>query len=336
MNKDEDMSNTFVSEVGQKSAIFRGHDDFEVEDEVTSEDNTDLEKLPEESNEVKEDKEIKEEDKEVTREINLDPDPIVEEKPKKEKKRHPFITFLLMLLCLALGAGGSYYYFEVMSTDNNKPKEKKKVAKEEKEEELSSTSRFVINMIDKYSLPDSSFDSYLQLYTKDNTLLSDFDTEYVQKLGAINTNKVIGFTEEELQNSLDQLFGSKKVTAEKDDIESIGCYKYSYENEEYSIEKGDSCTKKSDYIVKTKIIKAIKNNNSNDIEITIAVALSDGNKVYKGYNTETNKVKDEIVGSTYETLDMDSDYKKFNMYKYTFNYDSLNNDYYFNSIKLVK
>ena len=125
MNNDDDMSNTFVGEVGQKSAIFKEDEDIETIDdgEIIEEKKEELfpevkidppSEIPdtlknEEEKKEKEQPKTKEEDK-VDDEFLAD---IQSQKPKKEKKGHPFLTFLLMLICLAVGAGASYYYFEI-------------------------------------------------------------------------------------------------------------------------------------------------------------------------------------------------------------------------------
>ncbi len=351
MNKDDDMSNTFVAEVGQKSAIFKEEDDVELLDDNDQE-------------EIKE--EAKEEKEELFPEVKIDPpsgvpstledeqdesnkeEPVTKEeeefleaskknKSKKYKKRNPFLTFLLMIICLALGAGASYYYFEVYNSDSKdskqvEPKNEEKITVEQ----ISPNSRFVNKLVNKYTNSFDSLESYIELYSKDSMTVADLSNEYTQKLGVLNLSSRISFKNDDLQGSLDELFGDKKVQVEKKAIELSKCYTYKYNNEMYTLEAGNACGGTIPYYTISKIVKAEKNLEKNELYINVSVAVTDGNKLYKSYDDTSKVGKDEIVGLAYETFDIDKEYTKFNQYKYTFKYDKDNSDYYLVSIELDK
>lgn len=341
MDKDEEMSNTFVAEVGQKSAIANHNDEVETLD--TNEEQEEL--FPEvkidppsgdEKIEAGENK--KEEDN--TSEMA---DEFVENKMKdnkpKDKKGHPFLVFLLMLISIGLGAGASYYYFEVYNAkEEPKQVEDKKEEVKDTVEQLQPTSRFVKNLINNYNIKynNNLLENYTELYVKDKTTVADLSKDYTQKLAALNIYRKKSFSDEEFQDSLDQLFGKDIVKNEKKDIVIDPCYKFKYKDEIYLLELGDQCGGATSYSVETKIVKAEKNLETKDLTINVAVALTDGNKVYKSYDNEAKTGKEEIVDLTAEGLNMDTDYTKFNQYKYTFKYDNDNNDYYLESIELEK
>ena len=156
-NKDDDMSNTFIAEVGQKSAIV--DNDVESLDERNSITEIKKPEFPEVKIDPPDDKEVILEGNNGENNIpNSDiPTPIENsnlnndiktkiEEPipgyddesnfyeEKPKKRNPIITILLMILCLALGAGGTYYYFEVYNVKENTETAEKKEKTEAIEE----------------------------------------------------------------------------------------------------------------------------------------------------------------------------------------------------------
>lgn len=336
---DDDMSNTFVGEVGQKSAIFKDDDIETLDEEVKEQPKEDLfpevkidppTEIPTTLKDANE-KEINEEPKED----KVDEDFLEDiKKPKKNKKGHPFLTFIFMLICLALGAGGSYYYFEIYNKPVEKPKEKEPV--QENVEQIQPSSRFVNKLVDKYYNDFDSIESYTELYAKDSMTVADFSNEYTQKLGALNIKNSNSFKNESLQNSLDELFGANKTQVEKENIEYNKCYIYKYNDDEYTLNISGTCNDAKTYDVITKIVKAEKDKTKDELYVNVAVAVTDGNKMYKSYAEDTKSGKDEIVDLSYSSFDMDKDYTKFNQYKYTFKYDKDNNDYYLVSIELNK
>ena len=58
--------------------------------------------------------------------------------------------------------------------------------------------------------------------------------------------------------------------------------------------------------------------------------------VYKAYDIINFKGVDQLTDYTYETFDIEKDYAKLNQYKYSFKYDKDNNNYYLESIELIK
>lgn len=336
MNRDEDMSNTFVSEVGQRSAIFKKEDEIESLEE--EKENTFPEvKIdpPTEMPSVLEEK--KEETPNKIEEIEEDEEFLEAKKKKKSKKykkRNPFVMFLIMVICLALGAGASYYYFEIYTEKDVKEEKTETKVEENKVEEIKPTSRFINQLIEKYDASSYSIDTYSQLYSKDKVLVNSLDATYVQQLGVSNIRHTVSFTKEDLQESLDQLFGKDTYKAQTEDINFNKCHKYKYSDDYYTLETGNACGGTSVYTMQRKTVKAVKDIEKNKLYIDVAVAINDGNKVYKGYDG-TNGTE-ELTDVVYASFDIEKDYTKLNQYKYTFNYDKENNDYSLESVELVK
>lgn len=339
MSKEEDMSNTFVAEVGQKSAIFNQEEEVESLEEpkensfpeVKIDPPTEMPTILEEGKKSESQHEEKIDSEEEFLEAKK------KKKNKKYKKRNPFVTFLLMIICLALGAGASYYYFEVYSktaTKQNDDKEVvKKVEETEKQEEIKPSSIFVKKLIEKYDSIESQYKlkNYMELYSKEKTIVSDLDDEYVQKIGVANIRNNSYFTTEELNNSLNELFGKDKFKASEKDIE-IDCNTYKYSDNSYSLKMIDACGGMAKYTMARKIVKAEKNKDK--LYVNVAISLTDGNKIYKTYDGEEGT--EEITDYTYQTFDIEKNYDKLNQYKYTFNYDEENYSYYLESIELIK
>ncbi|MDO5003068.1 MAG: hypothetical protein Q4E39_02435 [bacterium] len=347
MNKDDEMSNTFVAEVGQKSAIFNPENNEPIESlEETTFPEVKIDPPKDMPSVLENDKpDLTEKEQELEKSDNNndeeDDEFLESKKKKKNKKRNPFITFLIIIVCLALGAFGSYYYFEIFNkTSDDKTSTEQKntnnsVVQKEDTEEILPTSTYIEKLIEKYDTTETQYKPviYQNLYSKDKIMASDLDNEYVQKLGVANIRNSFYFTEDELNNSLAELFGKDKFKAVEKEIEFTNdCSTYKYNNKSYTLEVNTGCGGTSTLTMKRKIVKAEKKDNN--LYVNVAVALTDGNKIYKGYDGE--KATDELADYTYQTFDIEKDYAKLNQYKYTFDYDKDNNNYYLESIELVK
>ena len=317
-NIDEDMSNTFVADVNQKSAVAQNN-------EMAAESATGSaqEQIP-----------------------GYEPTNSVYDVPKK-KKTNPILIIFLMLLACGIGVGGSYYYFEIYNKDTKKEinavdKVETKDKTTVKEEELNPDGIYVKNLIDRYDFSViSNVEVYDKLYGKEKTLVTELDDNYVRVLSAANVKKlgnVMLITSEAFHDSVVNLFGNQLNLADKNF--SIGCdtYEYSQGTGYYEYKEGSGCGGASTVIMKQKIVKAIKT--KDNIEVNVAVAILDGanQKVYKNYKIgdTSNSDLQEVEGVSADTFDIDKDYDKLNQYKYTFNYDNENNNYYLYSIELVK
>ena len=133
---EEDMSNTFVLEVGQKSAIF----DDNMIDEV---------------NENIKDEEIDDDffDKPNRKKKNKKNKNKVQK--KKVKKNNGFITTILMILCVGIGILLSYCYYEVYGNNSSKDK-KNAVVLEDNEEELLPDGVFSTSLVESYDAYNSN------------------------------------------------------------------------------------------------------------------------------------------------------------------------------------
>ena len=296
---DDDMSNTFVFEVGQKSAIF--DDDF-------------------------------------TDDINKKDDDFFDNSKKKKKtkqksnkkKNHGFIMTLLMILCICIGIGLSYCYYEVYGS--NFSKEKKCTTLENKgEEKLQPNGVFsesLIERYDAYNLNDS--DIYKALYSKDLLKSKDISLDYVKEVvvkRALYLNSdysEIAFSKDDFDRALKELFGDN-ISVSSDDIEG---FKYNSKSKKYIYEKANAKAN-DDYRQIRKIVKSTKNKDS--IEINVAVAIITGNKVLKSLDSDS-----VIDGVNSSNFDIDKEYTKLNQYKYIFSYDKENDNYILDSIVLIK
>ena len=126
---EEDMSNTFVLEVGQKSAIF---------DDMADDGDDGLEDVKNE--EV--DGDFFDKPKRKKKNKN-------KKQKKKVKKNNGFITTILMILCIGIGVGLSYCYYEVYGNKSSKDK-KNAVVLEDNEEELLPDGVFSTSLVESY------------------------------------------------------------------------------------------------------------------------------------------------------------------------------------------
>lgn len=342
---DDDMSKTFIAEVGQKSAIA---DDEEVLEKNTIESNfsdISIEPPKEEinTNEIGTNIEEKETKPRYEEESSMFDE-------TKKKKSNPLLTVLLMILALGIGAGGSYYYFEVLNKEvvSTKVEEKEEVGKDTAEE-LKPDGLFVKNLIEDYDFYlISNVDVFNKLYANDKTEVSDIDEYYLRNLAATKARKILGnsdFSGESFTNAARTLFGSEVTLENKtftdSKIEQQACYVYEYNKQDdyYYLKRPSECGGASTISMERKIVKAIKKEDS--LEIAVAVALVDTatDKVYKKIDatiTDSSQLTDEVEDATTQTFDIDKDYSKLNQYQYTFKYDKDNSNYYLESIELIK
>ena len=296
---DDDMSNTFVFEVGQKSAIF--DDDF-------------------------------------TDDINKKDDDFFDNSKKKKKtkqksnkkKNNGFIMTLLMILCICIGIGLSYCYYEVYGSNFSKEK-KCTTLENEGEEKLQPNGVFsesLIERYDAYNLNDS--DIYKALYSKDLLKSKDISLDYVKEVvikRALYLNSdysKIAFSKDDFDRALKELFGDN-ISVSSDYIEG---FKYNSKSKKYIYEKANAKAN-DDYRQIRKIVKSTKNKDS--IEINVAVAIITGNKVLKSLDSDS-----VIDGVNSSNFDIDKEYTKLNQYKYIFSYDKENDNYILDSIVLIK
>lgn len=336
---DDDMSKTFIAEVGQKSAIA---DDEEVLEKNTIESNfpdISIEPPKEEinTNEIGTNIEEKETKPRYEEESSMYDE-------TKKKKSNPLLTVLLMILTLAIGAGGSYYYFEVLNKEvvSTKVEEKEEVEKDTAEE-LKPDSLFVKNLVTDYDYYTVfSTDLYNVLYSQEKLEVNSLDESYKRALVAIKASRFlgnVGFSGEDFQLAVKELFGPNMTLENKDfDVGCAASYEYDQENDYYSFKESGGCGGTSFSSLERKIVKAVKKENTLEINVAVAIKNTEEDKVYKNYvtnpdGTDASQVIEDVTATTF---DIDKDYSKLNQYKYTFNYDVENNNYYLASIELVK
>lgn len=253
------------------------------------------------------------------------------------KKSHTGLIVVVMLIIgFLIGGAGSYYYFEVMNKDSNNAKEPESVVEKVEKREVSKDSVYVKELIDSYDVSYiSNVEVYDKLYLKEKTTPLDLDEEYlrscVMKKANNSLNQYIDVDGEKYQDNVKKLFGNQ-VTLENKSYEiASGCTKYSYENGRYSLAPvAGGCGGTSMSKMERVITKATKYASKLEVEVAVAIVDGESNKVYTGIN------KNEVVGVSADTFNIQGNIDKLAKYKYTFSYDALNDGYYLNYIELVK
>lgn len=315
LEETQDMSMTFIAEVGQKSAV--------AEDNLSDISGT---------VDVKVDPPTKEELDEFEANFN---------NQNNRNKKGILITVILMLLCLVVGFGSSKLFFyekNVKKEENNK-----KVVETEKvldDEIIPTDSLFVKDLISRYHYPDLDSYAYEFLYSKDKTIVEEMEEDYLQMLTAMKANKnpiLIHFTSEEFQDALTLLFGNQ-VTLDNKDISFDKCNKITFDEKSntYRSELSDGCEVSSSFMLKTEIMKVQKKEDTLEVDVAIAIVDENADKVYKRYNLENKKGEEELEDKKASDLDISSDYSDLDQYRYLFEYDKNNNNYYLKQIELIK
>ena len=165
---EEDMSQTFIAEVGQKSAI--ADDKFDDIEITKKEEKNSSEKI------------------EDNRKIDY------YEEGKKTSSPAVLIV-IVAIISLIVGVSGGYYLFKVMDKEETTTEKTKTNAKTEKEtkEELNPEGLYVEELVSRYDQKDSSSDVniYELLYKEEKTTIKDIDEDYLKVLAA---NKASGVT----------------------------------------------------------------------------------------------------------------------------------------------
>mgnify|MGYP004633652895 FL=1 len=367
-NIEDDMSMTFVGEIGQKSAIA-------TSDEVESLDSTATSTIPESAfPEVKIDPPTDEVGKTITPDIpnSVPAEEVTNNEPvtdtnnlgnnnqtpsfdnynkNKNKKGHPVLMTFLLILFLAGGTALGWYFSGYINKFLNKEETKteKKETKEVtkiNEEEISPNSIYIKNLIsdyDFYTVGNATL--YTSLYSKDKTKIKDLDDIYLRAIAAKKANKSLSgvfFSSEQFQDAVTLLFGNQLTLEDKSIFNGKSCVNIQYDSSTKYYSEGETACGGSGFpTLERKIVKAVKNKDT--IEVNVAVVIFSGdptvNKVFKTYNESSddqNNLGEVVEGVTRDTFDIDKDYTKLNQYKYTYNYDKDNNNYYLTTIELIK
>ena len=251
---------------------------------------------------------------------------------REKKKGNGIGLFFLCIAFLLIGAGLSYYYLTVYVNKNNNTQDNINT----NVKNLNPNGVLVNELISRIDY-DNGCGINTDLYKISNINIDNMSDDYKRALVAQEAygKKIDGnitFTEEEFQKASNILFGS---TVHLDDISMTNiCPNIIYDsaNQVYHQQVGAVCNitcnpfKTIRYIIKAE-------QTDNNIYIYVAVANFDevSRKVYN-----VNDINSVIQGIDGNTFDISVDYEKVNNYKYTYNYDSENNNYIFKSIELVK
>ena len=319
-----DMSDTFIKEVGQKSAFSSGNTEVvpveDIQQAVGSSD---------QSNQISMDKEEIKEEKVVGNNNKTE-----EEKPKKKRS----FGGLLFILGLILGAGASYFVLTYI-LPKEEPAKKVVTKKEVTSKSFNAEGQFIKNIINKYDSFKNDDVAYKALYSNDKTDIDNLDKDYIKYIAARNVSlntTLSGFTSEDLHNSVIELFGSEVTIDDGNILLPFSNNKevlYQYDNSMYTT-KNVVIGNKENVTFYRKIVKAFQEKNK--LEVNVAVGIFDNNadKVYKSIDKD-GKFIDEASGITVSSFE-DDDYTNLNQYKYTFDYDSSTDNYILKSIELIK
>lgn len=253
----------------------------------------------------------------------------MEEVEIREKKSNKgFGIFLLCIAFLLIGAGLSYYYLTVYAN-----KGKTQVNTDVKS--LNTSGVLVNELISRIDYDDGcGINSYL--YKKSILTANDMDDNYKRALIAQEAygKKIDGnitFTEEKFQQASKILFGS---TINLSDINMTNiCPNIIFDSANQVYREVQTVCNRTCNPLKT--VRYIVKAEQTDKNIYITVAVANIEEVTKKvYNTNDNN--SVIQGIDGNVFDIAVDYEKVNNYKYTYNYDSENNNYIFKSIELVK
>lgn len=315
---EEDMSQTFIAEVGQKSAI--ADDKF---DDIES-----TKKKEKNDKEEKEDSKKRNDDKKIDYYDD-----------GKKTSSTAVLVVIVAILSLIVGVAGGYYLFKVIDKEETKTEKVKTNVKTEKEvkEELNPEGLYIEELISRYDQSSSSSNAniYELLYKEDKTTIKDIDEDYLKVLAANKASKVTGvFTDEEFKNATKLLYGDE-IEFDNDKISyDKGCIQVKYNDGLYTYVEGE-CGGASTISLERKIVKTKQDDDTLTVNVAIAIIDSNEDKVYKNYSEDEEKLE-EVDNVSATTFDIDKDYTELNQYKYTFNYDKDNNNYYLVSIELVK
>lgn len=249
---------------------------------------------------------------------------------REKKKSNSLGIFFLCIAFLLIGAGLSYYYLTVYVSRNNIPQDNVNI------KNLNPNGVLVNELISRMDY-DNGCGINTDLYKVSNINVDNMSDDYKRALVAQEAygKKIDGnitFTEEAFQKASNILFGS---TVHLDDISMTNiCPNIIYDsaNQVYRQQLGTSCNITCNPF---KTIRYVIKAEQTDKNIYIYVAVVNFDEVSrKVYNVNDNN--SVIQGIDGNTFDISVDYEKVNNYKYTYNYDSENNNYIFKSIELVK
>lgn len=295
---EREMSDTFVLDVKQKSAIALENDSYKSKKKVKK------------SN--KSERDIFDDNK---------------------KNKGPLFIILLIIVCLLLGAFSSYYYFLVYNKDSRCTSSSVRV-----KEKLVMDDVFINELIDRYDIDDgiSTYKGlYLKNKLNVSDMNKDYLNYLVIKnaLKDLVFNRDI--SKIDFNKSASNLFNNEVSLKNTDvfypfDEKNLKVFEYDSDSEVY---KQVDIEKNNDYVnLKKKIVNVEKGNDSLDIEVVIY--FDDGEKIYNEYDVDNDKLV-EVKDIDYDSFNVKKDDKVFSRYKYLFNYSNETNSYYLVSINKV-
>lgn len=249
----------------------------------------------------------------------------------QKKKGNGLAIFVLCIAFALIGAGASYYYLTVYMHKGQEQSAPKEEAKE-----LSAKGVLVNELISRIDYSNCGIN--VDLYKKSKTTVSDMNEDYkrlliVKEAIGKRVEKNITFSSEDFSNASNVLFGS--IDKLNDQSITTSCPNITYDdaNKLYKVDQNTPCNQTECGPLKNirYVVKAEKTDSNIFIYVAVAAFDEIGKKVYN--LNDSSSVIQSIDGSVF---DIKNDYQKVNNYKYTFNYDSSNNNYIFKSIELVK
>lgn len=186
-------------------------------------------------------------------------------------------------------------------------------------------------------LPNTVKEEWTNYYYSRNSLtIEEIPKEIKYNIAYKNTNISDNkIAEEKMKNSYERIFGQNTYQPVESFIGGCNTYTYDQNTRSYNNTTKEACKPSNIYIL-SKIVDA--KTKEDIMEITIAIAYLDKIKkmVYKECNKDMSKCSNILEKSFTEFDEANLDPKKYDLSKYKFTYELINDEYYFNSVKKIK
>lgn len=258
---------------------------------------------------------------------------------EKESNYLSIVVVLALFLICSLGYI-AYDKFFLHIADSEKEAKQSSVEKPEVVVELNKDGYFVQNLINDIYYQSGVDHNEFQLFVNEKTTADDL-TEYYRNSLIVRKLRKMSFTTEELDKTTYELFGKKVFDSYPDKIVgACSTYEMTTNGSMYTENNNAGGCGGSGYRYYDKITSVDTDENHIYIYQKVGFQCSEGicKTPIRDNNHDTYTAKDPIVEleDPMDSVDLDSMINDLNEYKYTYQYDTKNNIYYFVSVELVK
>ena len=297
----------------------------------------------------------------------------VETQPKNQKNEKGLIVLVVILVLLVLGLGGYIVYDKVFTKETKEPEKTEKKEETVKFENIDVSSNEVVALYNSIDVFNDDFwggkDYYGYLYKQDNLLAANMPSDVKVMVGIQNALKECGddckkemgdggtkitIDAAKVDNQIKKIFGN--INYENTNTKAYNfCNEsgYTYQNNAYSTTQyGCGITGVPSYNLKTRIIKAEKNNKELNIYANIIYVEPNQCQNYSEHRAtwveadciidisvykDVNKT--QLIEKTLENLWSDNGISEQTMIKYQdkldtykLHFENENGEYHFKSI----